>query len=714
MQNLSIVSLAVFLLLPGCVSGDGGNMKADFYVSTEGNDAWSGKLAERNAAGNDGPFVTLERARRAVCELRRARPALNRPVTVAVRGGFYSLDKPLTLTPDDSGTAESPTVFAAYGDERPVISGGTVLAGWKIEENGWWQVELPEVRAGKWNVSQLFVNGRRRFRPRLPRDGYFRIDKSVPASPKAEGKGFDRFGFKPGDLSPGWHNLGDVEVMVFHYWHSSTFHIRELDEEDGVVTLAGRTVRATGTRALSQGVRYVLANVREALGQPGDWYLDRTNGVLTYVPVPGEKPEDVRVVAPRLEKILVLAGDIKQKRWVEHIQFRGLTFAHTNWNLPADGFSCPQAEVWLPAAVEATGARNCVLDGCSVEHTGGYAVELAIGCRDNRVLNCEMTDLGGGGLKIGSTDARWLKGPAPVPLNDETAASNNFVSNCLIAQGGRLHPGAVGVWIGQSHHNRVEHCEVADFYYSGFSVGWTWGYGPSFAHHNEIRHNHIHHIGQHVLSDLGGVYTLGIQPGTVVADNLIHDVQYYHYGGWGLYTDEGSSEIVMEDNIVHNTRSGSFHQHYGKDNVIRNNIFAFGEDSQIERSRTEEHRSFTFTRNIVYWKTAPLLKGRWDDGNYDIDGNLYWNAAGGPVRFGHLDLAEWRKLGKDGRSIIADPLFVDADKYDFRLRPGSPADRIGFKPIDVSDAGRLKGWRRYADLPAVPPAFEAGSPDDAP
>jgi hypothetical protein len=682
----------------------------DFIVSTHGDDAWSGTWAEPKADRSDGPLASVQRAVELVARLRRQDPQRNRPVIVVIRGGTYLLEQPIVLGPAVSGTEKSPTIFQAYGDEHPIFSGGRQITGWHVSADGRWRVELPDVKSGKWNFAQLFVGDGRRYRPRLPNRGYYQIAKQLKPTPEAANKGCNQFEFKDEEIRPDWVNRGDVEVLPFHEWAISRMHIAEVHPQEHRIVFTGHTQGLGGWAAFNKGYRYLVENVREALGEPGQWYLDRPAGTLTYIPLPGEDAAKTLVVAPRLEQLLVLKGDTATQRWVQHLQFCGLTFAHTNWVLPWTGQAFPQAEIGLDSAVAATAARNFVFDRCVVRHTGGYAMAFGIGCRHNRIENCELFDLGAGGIKIGHANTGSWSDVGRMPAEkSEELVSHHTIRNCLIAHGGRLHPAAVGVWIGQSPYNVVEHNDIFDFYEIGISVGWTWGYGTSRAHHNDIGFNDVHTLGQNVLSDMGGIYTLGIQPGTVVHDNCFHDIQSFTYGGWGLYTDEGSSGIVMENNLVYRTKSGGFHQHYGKDNIIRNNIFALATDQQLQRTRSEPHTSFTFERNIVYWTSAgPLFGMNWNDNHFKIDHNLYWQASGKPILFpGRLTLDQWREQrGQDKNSLVADPGFVDPQQGDFHLKPDSPALKVGFKPFDYTKAGRLTPPSLTKGLPAVPAGFQ--------
>ncbi len=230
---------------------------------------------------------------------------------------------------------------------------------------------------------------------------------------------------------------------------------------------------------------------------------------------------------------------------------------------------------------------------------------------------------------------------------EELQASHNTVENCLIAAGGRLHPAAVGVWIGHAHDNTVSHNTIRDLYYSGLSVGWSWGYGPSGAHHNRFEANHVFQLGQGVLSDMGAIYSLGVSPGTVIIGNRFHDVNSFDYGGWGIYFDEGSTDIHAEGNVVYRCKTGNLHQHYGKENVVEKNVFVDAPGPQLMRTRSEPHISFFFRHNIVAYTEGNVLGSNWkDDEHYVIDENLYWH-GGKPVRFGNDDLAAWQKRGHD-------------------------------------------------------------------
>jgi hypothetical protein len=175
----------------------------------------------------------------------------------------------------------------------------------------------------------------------------------------------------------------------------------------------------------------------------------------------------------------------------------------------------------------------------------------------------------------------------------------------------------------------------------------------------------------------------------VIRGNVFHDVAAHNYGGWGIYFDEGTTEIRAENNLVYRTTHGGLHQHYGRDNVVRNNIFALGRDAQIRRGGVEPHRSFTFERNIVYWERGPVLApdGDWSELKADFDRNLYWRTEDpDAIEFAGNTWGQWRARGADAHSRIADPRFLNPGRGDFRLAPDSPALGLGFTPL-AADAG---------------------------
>ena len=505
-----------------------------FYVSLEGNDRWSGTLPAPNRTATDGPLATLPRARDAVRRLRRSQGGvLRQPVTVLVRGGTYFLTDPLVLSPQDSGTAACPVTYAAYRGEGPVISGGRRLRGWRaVRANGRraWATEIPEARDGNWFFRELWVNGRRSPRARHPGSGYLKVPP-VPAAtlqqtPWHEGATHLRFG--KGDLGP-WRGAADAELVLMSLWTDSHLPIAHIDRRKRLVTFGKRSVYRP-----SPGDPYYVENVLEALSSPGQWCLDSAKGMLYYLPRRGESMRASGAIAPVLKQILILKGNPSRKRYVQHVMFRGLTFSHAeSWfapRLPGEpqapevgGY--PQAAVGVPGAIHGEGVRKCAFEGCAFAHLGGYAIELAGGCSANRIADCEMTDLGAGGIKLGERVVQRAKA---------WQTHGNELVRCHIHDGGLLFHSAVGAWLGQTYNNRIAHNHIHDFYYTGISVGWSWGYGAALTRKNVIENNHIHHIGRRsngdgpILSDMGGIYTLGVQPGTAIRYNIFHDIAALH------------------------------------------------------------------------------------------------------------------------------------------------------------------------------------------
>jgi Right handed beta helix region len=647
-----------------------------------------------------GPIKTLAAARDAA-------RAMAKPVTVTVAAGEYPLTEPLTLTAEDSHV----TWTAAPG-ASPVISGGRRLTGWKKVAASpglpdLWQTVVPEAAQGHWRFIQLWINGRRATLARTPNLGFFAITDSCGQGvfPQVKEPAFQAFCVAP-QVYEIISGISEAErpqalITVTHAWAVGQCRIAALHDQTQAVMIKGRA--AYPFVEFEPDQRYWLENFRGALDAPGEWFLDAATGTVLYHPLPGEDMTKADVIAPVSDRFLDLTG-------VRETSFRGLQFSHEQYLYPAEGLHDGQAALQVDAAIQLTDCEHVTFDHCEVSHTGRHAFHFKNGTKQSGITHCRLTDLGGGGVCLGER-----KRPS-----EERLCEDLSIDDCIIQHGGRLHPSACGINLTHTRRCRVSHCDIGDFYYTGISAGWVWGYGENWSRENQFINNHIHHLGWAYLSDMGGFYGLGNAPGTVIKGNHIHHIASHRYGGWGLYTDEGSGDVLMENNLVHDTSNAGFHQHYGYANRIRNNIFAFGHEAQIQRSRSEPHLSFSFEKNIVVWSPgSPLLDGgQWNwafhdpknrQNGYPKDSlifrrNLYWQTDGQqPSHLTRKDYtwAEWTQMGRDEGSQWADPGFQNLDQRDFRLRGDSPAVKLGFKPWDLTLAGVKKADPAWVTLAAA-------------
>ncbi len=660
-----------------------------FYVAIDGKDTWSGLYPEPNAEGTDGPLATIEAARDKIRNL-KSNGTISGKTKVIIRGGRYQISRPIIFTPEDSHTA-----YENFPGEIPVIDCGIKIKNWsKTRVNGVdaFFSDIKKETEQNFYFYQLFVNGKRKKRPILPEKGFYRIKITEEEKKKSLFEGSDRFFINNQDMKK-WKNLQDIELVILHRWIEERVLIKDFEQEKGLVILSKKTKMNLADEK-GEGSRYLVENIFEELKKPGQWYLDRTGGLLFYIPEENEDINSIEAYASMLAQAFIFEGSPETGKYIENITIKGLLIEHGERIASDDEKNLSvQAAYSIPGVIYLKGCTNCSIKHCEIRHSGCYGIEISDGCKDINITGNHIHDMGAGGIKINGGDAVSEVCKRTSFIN----VIGNHIHDC-----GILYHSAAGILSMHASDCKFSDNHIHDLYYTGISCGWVWGYGENVSKNNIVENNFIHDIGKGLLSDMGGIYTLGVQPATVIRKNFIYRIEKYGYGAWCIYLDEGSSHIVVEDNICAFTNSQIFHQHYGRENIIRNNIFAFGDEGVISLSRGEDHNSFTFERNILIGEEKPFFIFSY--GVKKLSGliselNLFWEKSGKEPLWGYfnttgqrISFEEAKKSGYDKHSIFADPYFLNPENLDFRLKSVENVEKIGFKHFTLKDEKNGKGF----------------------
>jgi len=553
------------------------------WVSPFGKNSNSGTAAR--------PFADLSYALRKAREIRRmAGEKFKGDILIILKGGVYSLQEPVFIRPEDSGTDSSSTLIEAAADELPVLSGGVNIINWKLVEHllvgmpqdalgKVWVAELPMYGAELLDFRQLYVNGKKAVRAKDTKQG--QMNRILSWDHKAETCWIPRVDVATADA-------GGMEMFIQQWWATAVLRIKSLYHRGDSTRLsfeqpesriqaehpwpAPWISRETGNSA------FYLSNSVHFLNDVGEWYLDKKNRKIYYLPREGENLAEATVVAPFLETLVNIQGTID--RPVAYVSFKGIAFQYSTWLRPSKMGHVPhqsgmymldaykldspgtkakktlENQAWVgrpPAVVAVNYAVHVNFDACAFQHLGSTGLDYGKGTNHNRVSGNLFKDIAGTGIQAGtySEEAQEVHIPY-LPKDERELCSDLQISNNLLTGIANEDWGAVGIGAGYVKNIRIEHNDLSELSYIGISVGWGWTKTINAMKDNRVVGNKIRRYGKH-LYDVSGIYTLSAQPGSLISSNDIdsiykapypHDPKHWFY----LYTDEGSSFITVKDN----------------------------------------------------------------------------------------------------------------------------------------------------------------------
>lgn len=556
------VKVAMFAVTAACSAS-----AQDFYVSPLGDDSGPGSRAQ--------PFRSLARARDAV---RTVNKAMTKDIVVCLRGGEYGMTDAVEFDSQDSGVNGHTVVYQAFQNEKPVLSGGIAVTGWRLHDP---EKKIYRAAAPQAGFRQLYINGKRGIRARAPNrespatfGPYWKISVVSMKEMRIDSQNWD--------ICKNVKNLHEVETALFaHWYHLRLFNTYTPGDKDVVAAPVKPAQRFNHGIGFYGKSFFFLENALEFVDVPGEWYHD-PRGEAVYLAVPrGSDPNSLRVTVPRLETLVVIRGTPEKP--VENLAFEGITFECSNWLSPSrNGLNTTQfaqpsgvdrtweSPDYPPGIIRAAHARRIIFRNNVIRNAGAHGIQFFMDVDDSDIEGNEIYEIAADGIEI---DAHAERNPPPEKQSTGVAIWNN-----LITRVGQDYSNGGGILAHNVRGLIVEHNLIHDMPYSGMQIGDQSGGGKRRLVNvgcgdNRIRFNHVHHCMQ-LHDDGGGIYTLGgIQSGTVIAENYVHDIKRSEWAGnyWvdAIYMDNATSGILVADNVVAGSQAAE--RNFSRGNTLRDN-----------------------------------------------------------------------------------------------------------------------------------------------
>jgi len=677
-------------------------LAADFYVAVNGNDTWSGKLAEPTLDKTDGPFRTMEHAREEVRRFKITRTATGKSVTVVIRGGVYTFRQTFTLDVQDSGTTEAPVVYQVCPGEKVILAGGPTVPPdafkpitdakvlERLDPTAGAHVLQADLRAigitdlGSFPVKyqgapaapELFVNDQRMPLARWPNESWTTIARIIePGScPRTGDQGTAGGVFEYSGDRPARWNV-DAGVWLHGYWsydwYAEVIQVKAIDREKRQITLAAPSVYS-----IKQGNpsprRYYALNLIKELDYPGEYYINRDSGLLYFWPP--APLADARIVLSTLKASVVAVKD------ATGVILRGFT-----------------VEASLGSGIEVRGGKGVRIQACEVRNTRELGINIS-GGTSHKVEACDVHDTGTGGIVLSGGDRKTLAPAGHEAVNNHIwrfSTHKQTYSNAILIQG-------VG--------NRAAHNLIHDAPHQAIGIN---------GNEHLFEYNIVHHVCME--TDDCGAYYKGRNPscrGNIIRYNFWHHIgNPMGHGNAAVYFDDGDGGDTVFGNVFYrcgDPGKGSFgtvFSHGGHDNLAENNIF-------IECKRALGSAPWNDER----WKVA--INGGQDCfwqkkllDDVDITKPPYTTHYPALVGYmapqpgqprvnravrnviamcGGVSSGNWQVPTEENWITDRDPGFINAAKGDFRLEPTSEvfSKLPGFQPIPFEKIGLIKNVLR--------------------